>query len=418
MGTRHPHPSGTRRRLCVFGAVAVAAACAALGAAARGGADASAGTATVTVNIRDALRLTPRDASTWARVTSTPAGIDCPGACSATFALRTRVVLMLRPKPGYVLDGWVVNRGLGMCQARRACAFDVSADTVVEAGIQPEATLNALPDGAGKLVFDRVERGRPRATCEGFVSKPAADWRSCRQRYAAGTRVTARAIVDSSVPGASFLGWSHPRCPGRRPTCTVTLRRGALDLYASFAPVFLRIQAGSWRSFGIDPPRPRCAMRSDPRRPWAPRTCLLAYPPDTVVRLTAPIGMTAGWRGTCAPGARSVCVVRMYEDRYVVAGARAPGVSDGGIGERIRLVYDGPRGGSLLIRSLTLDERASACRRTCTRTNFQRGELVSIRARSGRGATFVRWSDNGRRAPFRKLRIGTVKGVRATFRHR
>ena len=60
------------------------------------------------------------------RVTSSPAGIDCPGHCSAPFAPGAHVSLVPAPAEGWTLAGWK-----GSCSGSAACALVLAADTSV-----------------------------------------------------------------------------------------------------------------------------------------------------------------------------------------------------------------------------------------------------------------------------------------------
>ncbi|TML84193.1 MAG: hypothetical protein E6G08_17890 [Actinobacteria bacterium] len=52
------------------------------------------------------------------RVTSSPAGISCPGSCSHAFAAGTSVRLAARPARGRRFAGWS-----GACSGRGACTM-------------------------------------------------------------------------------------------------------------------------------------------------------------------------------------------------------------------------------------------------------------------------------------------------------
>lgn len=62
------------------------------------------------------------------RVTSSPAGVVCPGACTATFAEGTAVTLTAKPAAGYVFAGWT-----GACRSKAACSTTLNADFHVTA---------------------------------------------------------------------------------------------------------------------------------------------------------------------------------------------------------------------------------------------------------------------------------------------
>lgn len=70
-------------------------------------------------------------------VTSTPAGIDCPGACSASFAAATSVVLSAAPAAGSSLAAWSAEG----CGRAPSCEVQLVADTEVTATFALEPNL-------------------------------------------------------------------------------------------------------------------------------------------------------------------------------------------------------------------------------------------------------------------------------------
>lgn len=64
------------------------------------------------------------------RVLSTPAGIDCPGKCSATFAPGTKVSLAATPAEGWKLDAWK-----GDCTGA-SCEVTVTKETKVTSALK------------------------------------------------------------------------------------------------------------------------------------------------------------------------------------------------------------------------------------------------------------------------------------------
>ena len=78
-------------------------------------------------------------------VTSTPAGIACPGKCTATFATGTSVLLTAAPKSGASFLGWG-----GSCTGAGACTVKVSALRAVAA--QFSAAAKTTPPATAKYV--------------------------------------------------------------------------------------------------------------------------------------------------------------------------------------------------------------------------------------------------------------------------
>lgn len=92
-------------------------------AAAAPGAPAAGGTSTAPVT--GSVMLTVSVEGTG-QVVSQPAGIACPGQCSARFMAGTRVVLVSAPAEGWRLDGWK-----GACSGAGPCAVTLAADATV-----------------------------------------------------------------------------------------------------------------------------------------------------------------------------------------------------------------------------------------------------------------------------------------------
>lgn len=71
------------------------------------------------------VQLTVKGAgATPGRVISTPAGIDCPGRCTANFPIGTAVVLTPAPEPGTTFAGWS-----GPCTGTGTCKVTLGAST-------------------------------------------------------------------------------------------------------------------------------------------------------------------------------------------------------------------------------------------------------------------------------------------------
>ena len=101
-----------------------------------GGACSGAGACTVTMNSaqsvtatftvsKHVLRVSVKGKG---RVTSSPAGIACPGKCSGSFAADRSVRLAAKPAKGYRFTGWS-----GACTGRSACALFLAGDAAVRA---------------------------------------------------------------------------------------------------------------------------------------------------------------------------------------------------------------------------------------------------------------------------------------------
>ncbi|MBS0395341.1 MAG: VCBS repeat-containing protein, partial [Proteobacteria bacterium] len=136
-------------------------------------------------------------------VTSSPSGLACPGACSATFAARSTVTLTAAPAAGMAFAGWS-----GDC-----------------AGTAPTCTL--VVDGAKAVGASFVDHWRLAVGFGGsgsarLTSSPAGIdcGATCSAGFAPGTAVTLSATPANDTYVAD---WGAPGCLNYLPTCTVTL---------------------------------------------------------------------------------------------------------------------------------------------------------------------------------------------------
>jgi phospholipase C len=82
---------------------------------------------TATFNLTSGIVLTVQDAGTGSgTVTSSPAGIDCPGTCAAGFDKGTQVVLTAVPAGGTTFAGWS-----GLCTGIGNCNLTLEGSTTV-----------------------------------------------------------------------------------------------------------------------------------------------------------------------------------------------------------------------------------------------------------------------------------------------
>jgi hypothetical protein len=150
------------------------------------------------------------------QVTSSPAGIDCPPTCSATFAPQTRVTLF-----GFGWQGACVGV-LSFC----TLVPDGRLDVVLrpppplrsDSGPPPRAEVGVSVSGRGRVSggkYIRCGRAERKLTkCDASVPFD-------------------RTVVLKARPAARFAGW-RGSCSGRRPTCRLHAV-GALTVHAIFA---------------------------------------------------------------------------------------------------------------------------------------------------------------------------------------
>jgi VCBS repeat-containing protein len=118
-----------------------------------GGAESNLATVTITVNPLPEPRQTLTVTRIGnARITSSPAGIDCGDICSAEFELGTIVTLTATPDPGWTFSGWT-----GACAGGGSCVVTVDAGKTVTASFAlpaptPGQDVNATPIAGEVLV--------------------------------------------------------------------------------------------------------------------------------------------------------------------------------------------------------------------------------------------------------------------------
>jgi hypothetical protein len=137
-------------------------------------------------------------------VASTPSGINCGTACSASYPSGTVVTVAATPASGSVFSGWTG----GGCSGTDPCTMAGNGSVIMAAAFaataSPTYTLTASKSGPGTV------SSSPSGISCGSV---------CSTNYASGTMVTLTALPAN---GARFKGWTGGGCSGTG-TCTVTL---------------------------------------------------------------------------------------------------------------------------------------------------------------------------------------------------
>lgn len=132
-------------------------------------------------------------------IASNPAGLACPGTCTANFDQGQVVTLTAQPGSGARLEAWG-----GACTRRDACSVTVDAAKSVTATFGPAfRTLTASVSGKGTIL----------SSPSGLVCPGR-----CSMQFAADSSVSLRA---TPAKGSKLAGWSGA-CQGTA-GCTVTL---------------------------------------------------------------------------------------------------------------------------------------------------------------------------------------------------
>ncbi|MFZ0814235.1 MAG: hypothetical protein WAM78_01880, partial [Candidatus Sulfotelmatobacter sp.] len=147
-------------------------------------------------------------------ITSSPAGINCPTTCSASFPQNTKVTLSETPGANSAFTSWS-----GACTGAANCSVTVTAAESVTATFSPAVTyaLTVTNAGAGTGTVTSTPAG---------INCPT----TCSANFTQNTQVTL-----SETPGANsaFTGWSGA-CTGTA-TCSVTMA-ATESVTATFSP--------------------------------------------------------------------------------------------------------------------------------------------------------------------------------------
>jgi hypothetical protein len=152
-------------------------------------------------------------------VTSSPAGIDCGAACSASFNSGTPVTLTATPVSGWVFQGWG-----GACSGTGTCSLTMNADQSVSASFS--AAIYTLSVTVAGSPGSRVASSSSAIDCGS----------TCSANFTAGTQVTLIAIPDNAW---GLAGWGGA-CSGIG-GCTVTMNADT-SVSAAFATLFMPVE--------------------------------------------------------------------------------------------------------------------------------------------------------------------------------
>lgn len=220
-------------------------------------------------------------------VTSSPSGINCPGACTLAVPLRTEVTLSASPSvAGTTFVGWS-----GPCSGLEPCRVTV---------LQSEEKVIAAFALRNSLVVTRVGTGRGTVRSEPAGIDCGDD---CSEIFAPQTEVTLSVAAEA---GSTFEGWSGA-CAGKE-ACVVSAAQAQL-VTATFAaimvPLTVEVVGAGSGTIVSTPPGLTCSASQ----------CVAQFRQGTQVALRA--NNTAGstfvaWGGSCS-GTSPSCSVLMNE---------------------------------------------------------------------------------------------------------
>jgi uncharacterized repeat protein (TIGR02543 family) len=223
-------------------------------------------------------------------VTSSPAGINCGGTCSANFNHGTTVSLSATAGAGHTFAGWG-----GACSGTGTCSVSMTSPQSVSATF----SLNNYT-----LTVNRTGSGTVTSSVGGINCGG-----TCTASLPYGTTVN---LSQAPGGGYNFAGWSGA-CSGTG-ACSLTIT-GNTTVGATFDPAqytlsVTRSGAGNG-SVTSAPAGINCASG----------TCNATYAHGTTVTLTANVGpgsTFAGWAGACT-GTTATCTVSMTAAQSVTA---------------------------------------------------------------------------------------------------
>ena len=140
------------------------------------------------------------------RVQSSPAGIDCPGRCSAAFEAHSLVMVHATPDAGNYFHDWGTACGDGYGPD---CGAFMHGDYSMTATFSRTERLFKLVVYQSGYGSGRVQSDPPGLDC----STASA---TCSASFAWGTSV---ALSATAMPGSTFPGWGY-YCPGTGP-CSI-----------------------------------------------------------------------------------------------------------------------------------------------------------------------------------------------------
>jgi GH35 family endo-1,4-beta-xylanase len=146
-------------------------------------------------------------------VTSSPAGINCGGTCSANFASGTSVTLTAAAAGGSTFAGWS-----GACSGTGTCTVAMTQARAVTATFNSSVTTFALTVTRAGTGTGTVTSSPAGINCGG----------TCSANFASGTSVT---LTAAAASGSTFAGWSGA-CTGTG-GCTVSMTQ-ARSVTATF----------------------------------------------------------------------------------------------------------------------------------------------------------------------------------------
>ena len=298
------------------------------------------------------------DVSGNGTVTSSPAGIDCPGvSCNAEFPIETLVTLTAIPNSDSTFSEW----GGGCSGTTSTCVVNP------EIAQNVTATFIKTPPPPVSLSVAVVGDGTVTSTPSGIDCPGSA----CSADFDSGTSVT---LTASPTNGANFSQWSGA-CSGSSSTCTVTL-----DSAQSATATFVTPTPQVSLSVGV---AGNGIVTSTPTGIDCPGSaCSADFDSGTSVTLTASPTNGANfsqWSGACS-GSSSTCTVTLDSAQSATATFVTPTPQ---VSLSVAITGDG---------TVNSTPSGIGCPGSACSADFDSGTSVTITASPANGANFSQWS--------------------------
>ena len=219
-------------------------------------------------------------------VTSSPAGIDCPGTCSVDVAPGTVVELTQSPASGSAFDGWT-----GDCGGDGTCVVTMDVARSVTANFVEQNQLTVSVDGNGS-----VSSSPAGIDCPG----------NCSADFFPADKVL---LTPEAAPGAVFTGWGGD-CTGDG-VCVVSMEqdRQVTALFESSGFELRVVLEGAGSGQVVEVPAAGGIV--------CPGTCSAIYPTASSVVLDASAAAGSTFQSFGGDCQGDSCTVTMDRDRLV-----------------------------------------------------------------------------------------------------
>ena len=285
-------------------------------------------------------------------ITSIPAGLSCPGTCSAVFPARTVVTLTASPNKGDAFNGWA-----GACSGLSlTCTLTVDAAKSVSATFSDHWILALATTGVGTARFTSSPFG---ISCGATCSAP----------FAPGTTVTLTAFPDANT---YIADWGLPSCPNYILTCPVTLTSNVSATVTLAAKPTIAFTLNGAGTVLADVGNAAVTCSSN---------CTLPFDPGTAVQIHAlPAGQLStfsSWGGACS-GTMPDCELVVNGPQAVTLNFAAK--------PQIAVTVSGSGQGTV-----TSSDGLLSCAPTCSDPVVS-GTSVTLTATPSSSSTFSGWS--------------------------